>query len=177
MRLDPKHFNAFIIICAVLTMLVIIYSTIRYSQKQVLGFQENIAGVQLDTLSFRSFMEPDSLFMNDFKGQPVIIHFWSTWSEKSHEVNRFLEEFASDHPELTVIAAAVRDADELILGYIQKENFNFNFVDGTGLFQIVYVPGVPAQILVDRKGQLFTTQIGDDTESLQQKLTELLGNE
>jgi thiol-disulfide isomerase/thioredoxin len=177
MRLDPKYFNLFIAVCALLAFLAIIYSTIRYSQKQVLDFEENIAAVQLDTLAFKSFAVSDSLFLKDKVEEPVVIQFWSTWSGKSLAVNEFLDEFSMANSELFVIAAAVRDGEEQILEYINSHPYDFSYVDGTKFFQSVYAPGIPSQILIDRRGELFETQIGDDIDALREKLTRLLEDE
>lgn len=174
MRLDPKYFNLFIGICALLALMAIIYSTLRYSQKQVADFEDNIAAVQLDTLAFRSFTAIDSLHLKDKTMKPVVIQFWSTWSGKSLAVNEFLDEFTIANPELFVIAAAVRDGEEQILEYINSHPYNFAYVEGTPFFQTIYVPGIPSQILINREGKVFATQVGDDTDALREKLTRLL---
>jgi thiol-disulfide isomerase/thioredoxin len=177
MRLDPKYFNTFIAVCALLALVAIIYSTVRYSQKQVTDFEGNIAALRLDTLAFKSFSAVDSLFLKDTIDEPVVIQFWSTWSGKSLDVNEFLDEFSVANPDLFVIAAAVRDGEEQVLEYINSQPYEFSYVEGTPLFQKVYVPGIPAQILIDRNGFLFDTQVGDDTEALREKLNRLLEDE
>lgn len=175
MRLDPKYFNLFIAICALLTLIVIIYGTIRYSDNQAADFRESIAEVQLDTLSFISYSaNRDTIAYSDFTGAPTIIQFWSTWSGKSHKVNTFLESYQLDHPELIVIAAAVRDGEDQIRNHIDSTTANFIFVEGTPFFHELLVPGVPSQIIIDRQGRLFDTQVGDNTTSLQTKLDRLI---
>jgi len=177
MRLDPKYFNLFIAICAVLTVVVIIFTTLRYSQKQAAGFHENISAVQLDTLSFKSYSAADSLRLSEMLENPVIIHFWSTWSDKSIQVNEFLHEFSHDNPSLIIVAAAVRDGEEQIKDYIKNNPFQFHFVEGTKFYQTVFVPGMPSQILIKPGGELFTTNIGDDTNELRDKLNSLFLHE
>jgi thiol-disulfide isomerase/thioredoxin len=174
MRLDPKFFNLFIAICAVLTVVVIIFTTIRYSQKQVDDFRENIAAVQLDTLSFKSYSTPDSLRLQEILGNPVIIHFWSTWSDKSKQVNEFLHDYSKEHSSLVIVAAAVRDGEQQIKDYIKNSPFQFHFVEGTEFYQTVFVPGMPSQILISSGGKLFATNIGDDTSELKEQLNSLL---
>ena len=174
MRLDPKYFNLFIAICALLTLLVIVFGTISYSNKQESEFRKSMADVRIDTLSFSTYAHPsDSLFADDFKGSPTLIQFWSTWSGKSLSVNRYLENNHSDFPELTIIAAAVRDSDELILEHINSRSNKFLYVDGTPFFQSLLVPGIPSQILIDRDGKYFDAQVGDDTTALREKLNRL----
>lgn len=177
MRIDPKYFNLFIIICAVIAVIVITLSTIRYSNKQVFEFQHNISEIQLSTLVFRSYLQPDSVHISDFADRPIVIQFWSTWSGKSNTVNSFLNEYQMQNPHLIVIAAAVRDGEEQILEYIQAEKYDFLYVEGTGFYQQIYVPGMPVQILIDKNGQLFDTHIGDEIQNLKIKLNSLINYE
>lgn len=173
MRIDPKYFNRFIGICAAITVVVIIYSTIRYFQRQVTDFENNAIAIQPDTLSFRSFSNQDSLYLNQLPDQPAIIHFWSTWSDKSMEVGDFLQSY-NDENELIVIAAAVRDGDKQVLDYIENQPDTFLFVEGTDLFQSLMAPGLPSQIFIDRRKQVFDTHVGNDTTEIRKKLEQLL---
>jgi thiol-disulfide isomerase/thioredoxin len=177
MRIDPKYFNVFIGVIAVISVLAIFYSTIRYSQNQVQNFEQNLGNVPLDTLKFKSYSSPDSLHLSDFANDPVIIHFWSTWSSKSKDVNEFLKRYIDEGNDITVIAAVVRDDEDMVLDYIQKHSFPFQFVEGTEFYQTLLVPGMPAQILVGKGSELFDTHIGDDTRTLESQLTEFLENQ
>lgn len=174
MRIDPKYFNVFIGVIAVISVLAIFYSTIRYSQNQVQNFEANLSTVQFDTLVFNSFSTNDSLRLSDFANEPIIIHFWSTWSSKSKDVNKFLNRFVAEHQNITVIAAVVRDDEEMVRDYIKKESYPFHFVEGTDFYQKMLVPGMPAQILIGKDNQLFNTHIGDDTRVLELQITEFL---
>lgn len=175
MRLDPKYFNIFIVVLAFLTVMVIIYGTISYTQNQAYDFRDTVADVPLDTLSFKTFEhEADSIRLTEFQESPVIIQFWSTWSGKSLAINSFLDEYKLANPQLVVLAAAVRDDESLIRNHITSENRDFIYVEGTPFFQDLLVPGVPSQILVDRDGNLFDTHVGDDVNSLEVKLNRLL---
>lgn len=176
MRIDPKYFNRFIGICAAITVIVIIFSTIRYFQSQITDFENNVAAMQPDTLSFRLFSGRDSLFLAELPDQPTVIHFWSTWSNKSIEVGDFLRSYKEEN-ELIVIAAAVRDGDEQIRDYIKNQPGVFQFVEGTALFQSLMAPGLPSQILIDRRKQVFDTHVGNDTTEIKTKLDQLLNSE
>lgn len=177
MRIDPKYFNLFIGICALVTIPVIIYSTLRYSQTQVREFEKKISAVRIDTLSFRSVSGEDSLHVNEIADQPVILHFWSTWSEKSKRVNEFLKAYSDNHENLTIIAAAVRDSDEQIMDYVEQNTISFKIVDGTDLFYSLLPPGIPSQIFIDNEKKLVDIHIGDDTLSIANKLNLLLKSE
>ena len=177
MRIDPKYFNRFIGICAVITVVVIIYSNMRYFQRQITDFENNVAGMQPDTLSFRSFSDQDSLFLGELPEAPLVIHFWSTWSDKSIEVGDFLWSYQQDENELIVIAAAVRDGDEQVQNYVENQPDTFHFVEGTKLFQRMMAPGLPTQIFIDHKKQVFDTHVGNDTTEIRTKLEQLLNSE
>ncbi|WP_069133029.1 TlpA family protein disulfide reductase [Rhodohalobacter halophilus] len=175
MRLDPKYFNLFIVILAFLTVLVIIFGTIRYTQNQARDFRQAVSDVPLDTLSFQTYQyEAETIRLSDFRDSPVIIQFWSTWSGKSLAVNSFLEDYIRDHPDLIVLAAAIRDDETLINNHINSEKRGFIYVEGTPFFQELLVPGVPSQILIGPDGKLFDTQVGDDVFSLDDKLNRLM---
>lgn len=176
MRLDPKYFNLFIGICAVITLVVIVFGTMNYSQNQILDFKESISEIQLDTLSFNQYTSEEILQLVDLKGEPVIIHFWSTWSSKSKEVNLFLDQYHESHPNLNIIAAVVKDGDEQVQEYINNQSFDFIFTNGTLFFQELLVPGVPSQILIRSDGTLFDIQVGDDTDALRERLDKLMQN-
>lgn len=176
MRIDPKYFNRFIGICALITVFVILYSTIRYSQKQVDEFNEKITSVEFKQLTFKAYSQPDSLSISALADGPVIIQFWSTWSNKSQEVNRFLHNYQQGNRQFTVIAAAVRDDESLIRDYIQSHSYSFIYIDGTEFYQNILVPGMPAQIFLSEGSQFFTAHIGDDISSIKKNLDKLLKN-
>jgi len=177
MRLDPKHFNLFLIICAVITLIVIIFGTIRYVSNQQKTFKDNLAETDLSAHYFMEYASEDSLSITQFTGEPVVIHFWSTWSARSMGINDVLKEFKSENDELIVIAAAARDGEELILEYMNEHSLPFYFVNGTEIYLDLLVPGLPSQIMVDRNGEVFDTQVGANVEELMQKLEALVSGD
>jgi thiol-disulfide isomerase/thioredoxin len=179
MRIDPKYFNLFIGICAALTVLIIFYSTLRYSQNQISDFEETVSEFDFYQVSFKSFSQPDSVHFVQLiqEERPLIILFWSTWSGKSIEVIHFLDGYASENPELKIIAAAVRDSEEYIQSYISENDYDFHFVEGTDFYHSMMVPGMPAQIMFRADGSLFSSHVGDHLNSLKNELDNLMKNE
>lgn len=179
MRIDPKYFNLFIGVCAALTVLIIFYSTVRYSQNQISDFEDTVAEYDFHHVSFKSFSQPDSLHFTQLirDNRPLIIHFWSTWSEKSIEVIHFLEEYAEENPELKVIAAAVRDSEEYIQSYISENDHDLHFVEGTDFYHSMMVPGMPTQIMFSADGSFFSSHVGDELITLKNELDNLMKNE
>ena len=174
MRVDPKHFNLFMLICAVLTLIIIIYSTVRYSQKQTEIFGENILYLTIDTLALRSYTAPDSLYMKNLKGNPVVLQFWATWSEKSDEVNRFLRDYQDKHDSLKVIFAAVRDADREIHDYLDAHRLSNHVVEGTDLFHQIETPGIPSQLFISKRGEVTAYHVGNELDEIERALDRLL---
>ena len=42
--------------------------------------------------------------LSDFKGNPVIVHFWATWCSTCVEEMPLLNNFAASHPEIKILA-------------------------------------------------------------------------
>ncbi len=178
MKLDPKYFNLFIAVCAVVTVIVILYGTIRYHQNQMKTVNENIENMDLGEIYFTKVSsESDSLQLSEFHGTPVLIDFWATWSGKSQHTHLTLHEFQKEFSELVVIAASVRDDVELVHNYAAEHDFNFIYVSGTRLYHEIQIPGIPSQILIDRRGRFFDYQVGEDSDRLEKKIEALIQHE
>lgn len=138
----------------------------------------NVENMDLAEIYFtRVSFEADSLQLSDFQGAPVVIDFWATWSGKSQQTHLALNEFQIEFPELVVIAASVRDDDEMVRSYVAEQNFNFIYVNGTNLYHEIQIPGIPSQILIDRKGLFFDYQVGEDNDGLEKKIEALIHDE
>lgn len=166
MRIDPKYFNRFIGWTALLTAVVIVFSTIRYNQKQNADFEQGIAELSFQDIQFQD-MKGDSLTIHQLAdSRPAVVSFWSTWSEKSHEVHQFLEEYRQHNPDVRIIAAFVRDDDTLIRNYIDTYQFPFIYINGTDFFQDNLFPGLPAQLFFQADGTLFSSHVGNRTTNI-----------
>lgn len=174
MRLDPKYFNLFLVVCAAITILVITFSTLRYASNQKETFREEIENAELSSWNLYHYESGDSLSITDFSGSPVIIHFWSTWSGLSLELNKEMQQLKLDSPELIVVAAAARDAKEMVEEHISSVNNDFVYLDGTPLYQDLMVPGLPSQLFVNREGKIVDQNVGKDSEAIRRKANQLL---
>ncbi len=174
MRLDPKYFNLFIGICAIVTLLVILYGTFSYVDSQKDSFQKSLTVFDLQNQKMAYINNQDSLRIGDLSGEPVVISFWATWSGKSKNMQKVLLNAAEQYAGLKVVAATVRDDDDLIKVYISETNYPFIYTDGSELFHRLQVPGIPAQILVRRDGTISSVQVGEDRDELTQKIENLM---
>jgi len=177
MRLDPKYFNLFLGICAILTLIVIIWGTIRYVNNQQIRFERNLQEINLSEIYFQEYATGDSLSVKEFRGEPVVIHFWSTWSERSMNVNIHIENVVKENPELVVLAAAARDDADMVIEYMEEYEFPFRFVNGTDYYLDLLVPGLPSQIFIDKNGEIVGSQVGSDSDELRTNLENLLSIE
>lgn len=173
MRLDPKYFNLFLGVCAAVTLVVIIISTIYYASKQQQTFRQEISEADLSKWTMYNYASGDSLTVDQFRGSPVVIHFWSTWSDMSMDLNEILSRLKSEQPDIVVIAASSRDGDEQVIEYMRDHSHDFVYVNGTDLYQGLKVPGVPSQIFVGRDGEIRDHLVGNDPEKMEQKLIRL----
>lgn len=176
MKLDPKYFNLFIAVCAVFTLIVIIFGTMRYHSSQEKTVRENINETEIGHVTFTHISKTDPLILSEFRGHPVIINFWATWSGKSQQVHEVINDLQQNYPDFKVIAAAVRDDQEMIMEYINIHDYSFIYVIGTDFYHQLQVPGIPSQVLIDGNGEFFDLQIGEDRDELIKKVNLLMTN-
>jgi len=176
MRLDPKYFNLFIAVCAVITLIVIVYGTISYVSQQEEEFEAGLIMIEPGEIDMAYIMNSDSLSAGDLAGKPVIIQFWATWSGKSTSMHGTLESYMIENENLAVVAAAVRDDNQKVRGYISDNDYPFVYTDGTDLYHRVKAPGVPSFIFIDSKGGVSGYLVGNDESALQKKTESLLSN-
>lgn len=177
MKLDNKYFYPFIAICGVLTLIAIIFGSIQYSDKQEMRFRENLRSLETEQLSFPEINLEDSVRVSSFRGDPVLIHFWATWSGKSLQLQDWFFELHPEYPGMTVISAAIRDDQQMVQTYIEEHDYPWKWVVGTELYQSLRVPGVPSVIVLDRRGELVDIVIGDDKKQIFELIRTAYGEE
>lgn len=174
MRLDQKYFVPFLLICAALTAIVIVIGSLNYVSNQKETFREKIEETDLSEWKLYHYESGDSISVSQFQGSPIIIHFWSTWSDLSMELNSVMGDLKNEYPGLIVVAAAARDAPEMVEQHIAGTHFDFSYLDGTPLYQELMVPGLPSQLFVNRDGNIVDQNVGKDAETIREKTRELL---
>lgn len=177
MRLDSKYFTPFLAVTTVVTLAVILYATISYLNRQQEEVRENVADLEPEEMVFERLTEEGEISAGQFSGRPVVIHFWATWSGRSEVVGEQIEKVQKSHPDLIVIAASVRDHPDLTLEWARSHQNSFHWVEGTRIYQDLQIPGVPSQLLIHRTGEIATLHVGDDAESLNRELENVIGDE
>lgn len=162
MRIDPKYFNVFILIMALIGAAIIAFFSFSNDRGGRLYFKDFITSS--DSLSReywpRAFSD-DSLRIADMEEQYVLVDFWSTRSIYGDKRHLFLNELRQRYPErLRVLAAAVRDRMEDIRAYEEEHAFNFTYVNGNRNFSKYRVPGIPTMLLYEPGGHIHTVFVG-----------------
>lgn len=154
-------------------MVVIVYSTIRYTSTQQQDFRDNTFAKDFPSLTLPGFADDADLDLSELTGTPYVIQFWSTWSGMSVEINQHLEMLYRQNPQVKVIAAVVRDGEQQIRNYRAEHPHPFHFVDGTDLFQGLKATGVPTQIFINKNGEPVDVQIGRDPDKVSELFRKL----
>ena len=166
------------LVIAVTGIIAIGYSTISYKNGQVTSFNKSIIENDSLTISYLRMLVPsDSVQIKDYEGRPVALQFWSSWSEKSLQMQNEMREI-SHIDSMIVIAASVKDALE-DAQVIAREygNANFIYVDGTTIYNELKTPGIPSYILFDRSGKPVNAKVGYIKGSIRDSLSYYLEDE
>jgi thiol-disulfide isomerase/thioredoxin len=162
MRLDPKYFNTFLAVVAVIAALVIIFFTINTQQNKRAAFKDRIMKQDsLQTVRWTQVTTSDSLRISDFDSSFVLLQFWSNWSDTSIEEQQTIAAMKQQLGEqLAVISAIVGLRKEEAITYVQEHDFPFNYVAGSRQFSSFQVPGLPAYVLFKPGGEIGFVSLG-----------------
>lgn len=162
MRIDPKYFNKFVLLLAVVAALLIVFFTLFNQAGREQAFRRNVE--QADSLRLGALpvlFETDSLRSAEFEDRFVVLNFWASWAPNVEREHRHLQQLKREYDDqLVVIAAAVEDTKEDVRNYMRKHTYPFRFVDGNKLFRDLNVPGIPAQIVYRPDGSLLFMNVG-----------------
>lgn len=160
MRIDPKYFNHFMVFVAVICILVIIFASLRYTQRQEQRFLDHLENESLSNLVF---LDQQGDTLNVSPGQTTVLLFWATWSDRSLEELYNLYNWHDLHPHVAVISAYVKDAPEFAMAHDRDNMNNYQLLDGTPAYQDLRVPGVPSAVVFDTDGEVKMVQSGSQT--------------
>lgn len=179
MRIDQKYFNLFVGIVGVVAIVAIIFFNIRYATNQRTEFIETVGdGKQLYETWFLNVSGTDSVKASQYNGQFVIIDFWATWSGPSIQSHIALwDTIEQSETDVVVLASAVKDGGEDALLYARQHPYNFIYLNGTDVFQSLFVPGVPTQIAYNPNGELIYVRVGYNRQGDYDALMEALKQE
>lgn len=178
MRIDPKYFNVFLVIVAIIAATLIAVFTLSNRSAEKSDFRERMfAQDSLHTMWWPKVQAEDSVRISDYEGYFVVLDFWANWSDASIDSHTQLAEIKNKFPDtLQVIAAAVGLQKKEVISYIEKHQFPFQFVAGSKQFSAFNVPGLPAQIIYNPDGELKHVFLGYPGDSQYDSLRVLINH-
>ena len=105
-----------------------------------------------------------TLDLAEFRGQPVLIHFWATWCPVCRLMDGAIDDLAHDYPVVTVALQSGTPED---LGrFMQEHGLHFPVIaDPDGQLATRWgVRGVPSTFIVDANKQIRQSTVGASTE-------------
>jgi peroxiredoxin len=102
--------------------------------------------------------------LNDFRGRPLLLHFWATWCPVCTLAQGGIHRIAEDHAVLTI--ALDTATDEEIRRWMRDQGVSYPVIrdpaaEIAGRFG---VRGVPTSVIVDAHGQIRFATVGYTTE-------------
>jgi len=167
MHIDPKYFNSFLFIVALIAAVIIALFSLNNRSSERAAFQKRVLSQDsLKTVWWPDVQQDDSVQIASFKGKFVVLDFWSNWSDASLESHKGLARLKGEYADtLQIIAAAVGLKKDEAISYIKKYRFPFHFVAGSKQFGAFSVPGLPALIIYNPKGEAEKVFLGYPGES------------
>lgn len=129
------------------------------------------AFVQRDVVSGSAPMITDQrldgspVTLAQFRGAPVLVHFWATWCGICRLEEQSINAIAKDHAMLSI--AMQSGSNEEISTYLEVQGLSFPVVsDPHGRIASSYgIKGVPASFIVDADGHIRFVELGYSTEA------------
>lgn len=141
-----------------LLLLIILLAAVQWWQAR------GLAGGKAPELSGRN-LSGDSISLQDYRGRPVLVHFWATWCPICRLEEKGIDSLALDYPVLTV-ATRSGSADAL-QQYLEAASLSFPVIvdDEGGIADRWRVRGVPVSYIVDAGGNISWAGAGYGTET------------
>ena len=102
--------------------------------------------------------------LTDYRGQPLVLHFWATWCPYCKKLQPGLNKLYSKHilngqPELQILGISFREDEDAMPGKaLEIRGIQFlTLVDGDDVAEKYKVPGTPTTIFIDREGKIVWT--------------------
>ncbi|VAW60783.1 hypothetical protein MNBD_GAMMA09-1526 [hydrothermal vent metagenome] len=138
-------------------LLLAVYLSIRAWQGRddIQGLAPVIQGVQLNGEAYD---------LMQYRGEPVLIHFWATWCPICQQESSNIDALAKDHNVITV-ATWIESIDE-VETYMREEKLTMPvIVDGDRRLAKKYaIKAVPYSFIIDGKGAIQFIEKGYSTE-------------
>jgi len=103
--------------------------------------------------------------LQDYRGRPVLVHFWATWCPICKFENAGINAIADDYPVLTI--ASWSDGESEVRQFMQQQQLDMPvIIDADGEWARLYgVTGVPASFVIDAAGVIRFRERGFTSET------------
>ncbi len=109
-------------------------------------------------------LDGSKVSLADYRGKPLLVHFWATWCPVCRTEESSLNSIARDHPLLTVATTSGAGAE--VKKYMMENGLDFPVInDESGLLGSTWgIRGVPASFILDAEGKIRHLSVGYTTE-------------
>ena len=100
------------------------------------------------------------LSTDDYKGKPVLIHFWATWCPTCKLEAGNIQSLSNSYSVITIAVKSKTDED--INTYLKEHNLDFKVInDAEGILaQQFSVPAYPTTFIYNKEGKLSFSEVG-----------------
>jgi thiol-disulfide isomerase/thioredoxin len=93
----------------------------------------------------------------------TVVSLWSIWCEPCRRELPQLQQYASNHPDVTVIALNLGDTPEAVTDYAAELGLTLPIAidDEARISSALGVSSVPATIVIDKNGNVVATRLGE----------------
>jgi thiol-disulfide isomerase/thioredoxin len=103
----------------------------------------------------------------DYRGKVVLLNLWATWCapcrKEMPDIDALQAEWGGEDFTVLTVASSNRDTTAKVASFFERQGITHlpRFVDATErLPRALGLPGLPASILIDRKGQIVAQLLG-----------------
>ena len=105
----------------------------------------------------------------EYKGKPLILHFWATWCPYCKKLQPGLDSIAKDYKntDLQVLGISFNEDDGAMPGEVlRKRSIHFpTLINGESAAKNYGVPGTPTTVFINRAGEIiWVTNISDPND-------------
>ena len=140
-----------------LAALILIIFVVRSCQ--LAGTASGVAPIIID-----KFLTGEAVDLKQYRGKPVLVHFWATWCPVCKLENSNIDAIAKDHPVITI--AYWPEGEKEIKEFMQNEKLTMPVIaDMMGEWGKQYgIRGVPVSFILDPDGNIQFSEFGYTTE-------------